>query len=85
MQPSQQAEDQAETKSREFKGEAGRIYVEESQPGDDHRYEVRFETLCILGEGNSEIEALQDAWRHTGNIMVLISEALLSVAISAGE
>ena len=49
------------TKSREFKGEAGCIYIEVAQPGDNHRYEVWFETFCILGEGNSEIEALGDA------------------------
>jgi hypothetical protein len=75
----------------EFKGEPGCIYVEEAQPGDGHRYEVWFETFCILGEGNSEIEALRDAARYTKNIHHLITgaiaktECVSSVGASAGE
>jgi hypothetical protein len=75
----------------EFKGEAGCIYVEKAQPGDDHRYEVWFETFCILGEGNSEIEALLNAARHTRNIDHLVTEAIaktesaIGVGASAGE
>jgi hypothetical protein len=69
--------------ANEFKGEAGTIYIEQARPGDNHRYEVWFETFCILGEGDSELEALNDAWRHTGNIMALIAEARLKVAATA--
>lgn len=38
-----------------------------------------FESFCILGLGHTELEALDDAWRHTGNIMVLVSEARIKV------
>lgn len=75
--------------SKEFHGDAGAIYIEQAQPGDNHRYEVWFETFCILGEGNSELEALNDAWRHTGNILALITEARLrlsnATAATSGE
>jgi len=59
----------------EFTGKAGNIYVEKEPDRNDHPYVVWFEDLVILGHGNSELEALNDAWSHTGDIMVLISEA----------
>ena len=65
--------------SKEFHGDAGTIYIEQAQPGDNHRYEVWFETFCILGEGDSELTALNEAWRHTGNILALIAEARLTI------
>lgn len=61
----------------EYRGKAGRIYVEQSETEvDSHRYEVWFEDFCILGMGNSELEALEDAARHTQNIGTLIGHAI---------
>jgi hypothetical protein len=74
------------TKSiREFTGRAGNIEIRKADDGNDRPYEVWFEDFCILGDGDSALEALHDAWRHTGDIMALISEATLSVAAGAGD
>jgi len=66
----------------EFKGKAGWIYIEKAHDVDegDNQFEVWFEDFCILGLGKTELDALNDAWSHTGDIMVLISEARLKVA-----
>jgi hypothetical protein len=67
----------------EFKGKAGTIYVNASRDGNNERvngdFEVWFEDFCILGQGKSEIEALDDAWRHTGDIMALIADARIQM------
>lgn len=60
----------------EFSGEAGTIYVQKSKAPDYHPYVVWFEDLCILGDGDSEIEALQDAGQHTIDILDLIVQAM---------
>jgi len=65
---------------REFQGKAGRIFIEKAGYDDRKAYEVWFEDLCILGDGDSELDALNEAWRHTGDILALISEATLSVS-----
>jgi hypothetical protein len=71
---------------REFTGKAGNIYIQKCRnPKDDHLYEVWFEDFCIMGNGDSELEALRDASRYTGDILALISEAILSVGPSAGD
>lgn len=68
------------TKSiNEFKGKAGRIYVEKAGYDDRKPYEVWFEDLCILGDGDSEIEALRNAARHAADISILIAEALVTM------
>lgn len=75
----------------EFIGKAGNIYVEKAAEGNDHPYEVWFEGLCILGDGDSEIEALKSAARHTADISALLQEAIaktesaIGVGASAGE
>lgn len=86
MQPTQPAKGRAVTKPiSEFKGKAGRIYVEKADDVDERHYEVSFEDLCILGTGNSELEALEDAVRHVADISTLVSEAIVSVSIAAHE
>lgn len=60
----------------EFKGKAGRIYVEKADNVDDHKWEVWFEDFCILGTGNTEIDALVDAKGHTADIIGLISQGI---------
>lgn len=61
--------------AREFKGETGTIYVQYSE-GDYKPYNVWFEDFVILGDGDSEIEALRDARAHTANIGKLITDAI---------
>ena len=68
----------------EFRGKAGRIFIEQADTEvDSHRFEVWFEDFCILGMGNSELEALNNAWTHTGNIMALIAAARIQLINAA--
>lgn len=61
-----------------FRGEAGYLYTE--PPDDtDSEWNVWFEDFVILGSGNSELEALEDAVRHVENIRVLVSDATVRV------
>ena len=75
----------------EFKGKAGRIYIQRADDSEmdegGRRMEVWFEDFCILRLGHTEVEALDDAWSHTGDIMALISEARLKLsdATPSGE
>jgi hypothetical protein len=64
-----------------FKGAAGTIYIERAEDAGegDRKIEVWFEDFCILGLGHTELEALNDAWSHTGDIMALIADARLKV------
>jgi len=62
---------------REFEGKAGNICI--TRESDICPFEVWFEDFCILGDGNSELEALNNAWSYTGDIMALISEARLKI------
>jgi hypothetical protein len=73
----------------EFKGRAGTIYIEKSDVLSNvdlkpvrAEYEVWFEDFCILGTGDTEVKALDDAWRHTGDIMALIADARIQTASS---
>ena len=60
----------------EYKNQAGTIYVEQDN-SNDKPFEVWFEDFCIIGTGNSEREALEDAERHLADINTLVKQALL--------
>lgn len=62
----------------EYKGKAGTIYVEQrpKQSEDDKPYEVWFEDFCIIGNGDSELEALEDAVQHALDIAELANDAI---------
>lgn len=64
----------------EFSGDAGTIYVTEAEHVDNHRYDVWFEEFHIIGQGNSEIEALRDAAVYAKELLELITSALASYA-----
>lgn len=72
---------------KEFRGKAGVIYVEQrpKQSEDDKPYEVWFEDFCILGNGDSDIEALQDARQHAEDIVSLISDAIIKTLTAEPE
>lgn len=59
----------------EFIGDPGSIYTERN-PDDDKPWNVWFEDFCILGDGNTESEALEAALRQTNDIATLINEAI---------
>lgn len=61
----------------EFSGKAGNIYIEEVDDDDDRPYQVWFEDFCIIGKGDTELEALNDAVAHVGDISRLVSEAIV--------
>lgn len=67
----------------QFRGKAGTIYIQKADPDEidegGREVEIWFESFCILGLGGTVLEALNDAWSHTGDIMMLISEARLKV------
>jgi hypothetical protein len=84
VQPTQQAKERAVTKSiSEFSGEAGTVYIRQAGEGNDRPYEVWFEDFCILGDGDSRLEALRDAQRHTRDILALIVEAEMKITEGA--
>lgn len=56
-----------------IRGKAGSIYIESS---DDGECDVWFEDFCIIGQGKSRVEALQDAARHLVDIGELVKTAL---------
>jgi hypothetical protein len=60
----------------EFKGKAGTIYVEKAGYDDSEPYEVWFEDFCIIGTGDSQIAALNDAARHLADMAEIVSDAL---------
>lgn len=62
----------------EFSGKAGTIYVEKSKyvADGESRWEVWFEDFCILGAGNTELEALLDAQRMTLEMGELVGHAI---------
>lgn len=64
------------SKSSEFKGKAGTIYVEKGGHDDREPYEVWFEDFCIIGTGHSEIVALNDTLRHVADMAELVADAL---------
>lgn len=64
----------------EFTGQAGTIYVEKAGDKPTDGYEVWFEDFCILGKGNSELEALENAGRQTIDILELIVRGMREVA-----
>lgn len=68
--------------SRSFKGKAGTIYIESSDDGDT---DVWFEDFCIIGQGKSEREALEDAVRHVENIGTLVSTAIVELGAAAAS
>lgn len=63
----------------EFKGKAGTIYIEKVK-ASDREYEVWLEDFCILGTGNTELEALQNAGQQAVNILEIIVRAMPEVA-----
>lgn len=67
----------------EFSSQVGTIYISEADNVDEQRWEVWYEDLCILGVGNSEIEALNDAVGHVADIAHLVNMAIISTAVSA--
>lgn len=69
----------------EFSGEAGTIYVSKSKDSDEKPWEVWFEDFCILGTGDSEIEALQDAKRQAESITQLVSNAIVGILTSGTD
>lgn len=71
---------------KEFSGEAGTIYIQEPADTDDWRFEVWFEDLHMLGKGDSELEALQDAALNTAQTQMLLVKAMSEVtAVAGGE
>lgn len=72
---------------KEFSGDAGTIYIEQrpKQSEDDKPYEVWFEDFCILGNGDSDIEALQNAKQHVEQMTRLVSDAIVSILTTAPE
>ena len=71
----------------EFKGEAGTIYIERIDviSKTDQRvvrseYEVWFENLSIIGKGNTELQALQDAALCAAQISLLVATAISKVS-----
>lgn len=68
---------------REFKGDAGRIYVEKASGSDEKPYEVWFEDFHILGLGHTELEALEDAARMLADMDTLVIEAITQVRLNA--
>lgn len=62
--------------AKEFKGEAGTIYLETSPDGDETPWRVWFEDFCIIGQGRTRIEALQDAASHLAGIGLLVAQAM---------
>lgn len=59
---------------RQIQGEAGILYVEYDQHVPE--YYVWFEDFHIIGQGPSEIEALQDAERMTIKMTELVRSAM---------
>jgi hypothetical protein len=62
-----------------YKSDVGTIYVTETKGADDP-WDVWFEDFHIIGQGKSEIEALQDAARYTAGLSLLIATSLASCA-----
>jgi hypothetical protein len=67
-----------EIEMSEHKGDAGTIYVTEAERSDSHRYDVWYEDFHIIGQGGSEIEALQDAAVYAKQLLELVDSALAS-------
>ncbi len=67
--------------SKDFGGTAGTLYL--IKRSDIDPWEVWFEDFYMLGDGNSELHALNNAWSNAGDIMALISEARLKVIAAA--
>lgn len=65
----------------EYKGEAGTIYTEYADSTDGYRWEAWFEDFHIIGTGDSERSALEDAVRFTEQLGTLTKEALAKVII----
>lgn len=63
----------------EFKGDAGTIYTNKSDTPDLGRWEAWFEDFHIIGQGNTELEALQDAERMTQGMNLLVKEAITKI------
>jgi hypothetical protein len=82
-----QREVQVSKTINEFKGKAGTIYIERADPNEidenGREIEVWVENFSIIGLGHTELEALNDAWTHVGDMMALIAEARLKVIEAA--
>lgn len=57
---------------RQFNGEVGTISIAKK----DGQYEVWFEDFNIMGQGDSEVEALQEAALHAAQLSLLITKVL---------
>ena len=72
---------------RKYSGKTETIYIQYADEDEVDEGGPRFEVWLdrkILGLGHTELEALQVAWRNTGDILLLISEATIS-ASSGGD
>ena len=63
----------------EFKGDVGTIYTNRSDTSDLGRWEAWFEDFHIIGQGNTELEALQDAERMAQGMNLLVKEAITKI------
>lgn len=63
-----------------FKGDVGTIYTEETEDSDK-RWQAWYEDFNIIGLGNTELEALRDAERVTGEMNQLCKNAILELEI----
>lgn len=64
----------------EFTGEVGTIYTNKSDSCDLGRWEAWFEDFNIIGQGNTELEALHDAERMTLGMNTLVKQAISELA-----
>lgn len=60
----------------EFRGDVGTIYTNKSDTSDLGRWEAWFEDFNIIGQGNTELEAMHDAARMTLGMHVLVISAI---------
>jgi hypothetical protein len=57
----------------ELHGDAGNVYI--TRDSDMDPFEVWFEDFCILGQGSSQLAALQDAALHVAQLALLLTVA----------
>jgi hypothetical protein len=59
---------------RQLRGDVGNVFI--TRDSDIDPFEVWFEDFHILGKGNSELEALQDAALHTAQLLLLLTTTM---------
>lgn len=75
---------QQEVQMSKFKGDVGTIYTQETDDADK-RWQVWFEDFNIIGLGNTELEALRDAERVTGEMNALVKQAIAEVVVAGAH